>query len=49
MFRFLGKLALLIGFGSILGAVCGLGTGDAKLGVAVFLIFAISFRRTVFE
>ena len=49
MFRFLGKLTILIGVGSLLGAICGLGTGDPKLRVAIFLLFAVSFRKTVFR
>jgi|GEM_PF-4948405 len=49
MFNFLGKLFLLIGFGSAIGYVLGMMTGYPEIGVAAFLIFAMSFRKVVFQ
>jgi len=49
MFPFFGKLFLLVGFGSAIGYVAGMLVGSPEIGVVAFLIFAVSFRKTVFE
>ena len=48
MGKFLAKLGLMLFFGGLLGLAFGY-YGDPQLGVAVFLIFAVSLRKRVFS
>jgi len=49
MFRFVGKLLVMILIGFIWGAILGAIFDSPQIGVAFFLIFTVSFRRAVFE
>ncbi len=49
MFLFIGKLLSLIAFGFVIGLVVGGMMGSPQIGVAAFLLFAVSFRGVVFQ
>ncbi len=49
MFRFIGKLSVMIAIGFIWGAILGSIFQSPEIGVAFFLIFAVCFRKAVFE
>ncbi len=49
MFLFIGKLLSLIVIAFIIGLFVGGMMGSPEIGVAAFLIFAVSFRGAVFQ
>lgn len=48
MFLFIGKLLLLVAFAFVIGLTVGSMMASPQIGVAAFLIFAVSFRGVVF-
>jgi len=47
---FVAKLVILVGVGFLLGMVAaGISGLDPKIGVAVFLLFVVCFRKRVFS